>query len=87
MNVDHGSDGGKVEEPLRIGRTQVNAAMTHGGSEIIMPIGAMQCIALVVVHREGYAWEIISRPRHRRRCVLNINSILPSKGRMGCSSC
>ena len=48
-----------VEEPFGIFNRQVDAAVAHGGAEIVVPVGAVDGVAVVEVLDPGYLWQVV----------------------------
>ncbi len=57
--------------------------MAHGCAEIIMPIGAVDSIALVKIHRVRHIRQEISRPAHVRVAIFYIDFVCAGHGGVG----
>ncbi len=64
MHVHHRPDLGEVVHPLRIGDGEIDTAVAHGRSEIVMPVRAVDSIISIEIHDVWNIREIIPRPRH-----------------------
>lgn len=86
MHIYQGTDGGEVKYPFSLARAHVDAAMTHGCAEIVMPIGAMQRVALIKIHSEGDIREIVAGSCHIGGSQLYPDAELTKYRRMnGCA--
>ena len=59
MDKDYRSDRGKIKYPTRITNGEVDAAMTHWCSKIIVPVCTMKGVAAWELEETspGYAWQ------------------------------
>ena len=77
MNVDQCPYTGKVKEPLGFRGRQVYAAVAHGMTKIVVPIGSVQPIPFVKIHGVGHVCQIVADAGHIGRNVFYIDAILP----------
>ena len=75
MHVHQSANRSKVKQPCRVGDSQIHAAVTHGRAEVVVPIGAVQAIALIKIHDIRNFGEIVTRTRHIRRNVFNVDVV------------
>src|SRR3972149_9857077 len=86
MDIDQCTHGGETEEPFRVGYAQVDASVAHRLAEVVVPVGAVQTVALVEIHREGNVRKIVARAGHVRGAQLGPYAELPGHGGMaGCA--
>ncbi len=64
MDVNRRSDGSKLKQPLGVFRAQIDAAVAHWRAKIIMPVCAVQPVAVVEIHGIGHIGQVIPRPGH-----------------------
>jgi len=53
MDVYKGANRSPVIKPGGVFGAQVDAAVTHGCAKVVMPVSAMQTIALIKIHDIG----------------------------------
>src|SRR4030067_1812603 len=75
--------GGNPSQRLRVGYGQVDAAVAHRRPEVFVPIGTVQAVALVEVHRIGNARQVVTGAGHGRRSILDVYPELARHGRVG----
>lgn len=66
MDVYQGTNRSPVVKPGGVFSAQVDAAVTHGCAKIVVPVSAMQAIALIEIHDIGNAWQVVTRTAHGR---------------------
>lgn len=54
--------------------------MAHGGAKITVPVGAVDGIALVEKHGEGYVGQVITWPGHVLVTEFDVDTVLPGNG-------
>ena len=64
MHVYECADSREVEQPLGVLGAQVDAAIAHGAPEIVMPVGAVQAIATIIIHGIGNIFQVVAGPSH-----------------------
>jgi hypothetical protein len=70
MNIHQRTHRGPIKHPFSIRGIHVDTPVTHGVPKIIMPISAMDAIALVKIHGIGHVWQVITIARHKGRLQL-----------------
>ena len=83
MDIDQGTYFREVVYPFRIRDGQIHATMAHRGSKIVVPVGPMNRVALVVIHRPWHTRQVIPRAGHWRRFQLDVDPELTRDGGMG----
>lgn len=81
MDVDNGANISKIEEPASIFSPKVDTAMAHGRPKVIMPVSAVQSIALVEIHHVRDIAQIVAWACHISVAVFNIDLVLPGNRR------
>ena len=80
----HGcADGRPIIVPQGLIIRQIHAAVTHGVAEIIMPVGPMDTIAFVKIHRVRDIRQIVTRSRHIGAEKFYIDLIFSNHGGVG----
>ena len=72
---------------LRVGNAEVYAAVAHGRAEIMVPVRAVQTVALIEVHGIRDVRQIIIRAAHVRIAQLDVDMILTRDGRVQPGTC
>src|SRR5687768_9300774 len=61
--LDHpyrSADARPAKQPPRVLGAQVDAAVAHGRAEVVVPVGAVQAIALIEVHHIRHAGQVVA---------------------------
>ena len=87
MYVNQGAHISPVVQPLRIGGGRVDAAMAHRVAEIVVPVGAVNAIALIEIHHVRYIGQIVAGAAHRLCGILHVDAILPQHGGRARQAC
>ena len=67
MDIYDSPDNRKIKHPAGIVNGHVDTAVAHWGAEIIMPIRAVNAIALIEIHHIRGRWRDSSRAQTYRR--------------------
>ena len=81
MYVHHSSNFGEVVHPFRIGGGEIDTAMTHGRSKVIVPVRAVDSVIPVEIHNVWNIRQIIARPRHGSRAQFHPDLVTACHGR------
>lgn len=76
MHVDQCTHLRPVIQPLRVERRCVDAAVAHGMAKVVVPVGAVNAIALIKVHHVRHIGQIVTGAAHRLRRILHVDAIL-----------
>src|SRR5690606_35183115 len=80
-DVDGRADGRPVIQPERVGILQVNAAVAHRLAVILVPVGAVERVALIEILHPLYAGKIVAGAGHALGVVAEINLVIAQHGR------
>ena len=76
VNIDRRAHRGPIVEPLSLGCGQVDAAVAHRMAEVRVPVGAVEAVAPVEVHRVGHVGQVIAGAGHIVGDVFDVDAVL-----------
>ena len=76
MNLNDSAVIRPLVHPQRVGVGHVDAAVAHRPAEVVVPVRAMQRVALIEVLHPLHAGQIVARAAHRLRVVAHVDAEL-----------
>ncbi len=80
VNVDQIPNGQKIKNPAGIFGAEIDTAVTHGNTKIVMPIGAMQTISFVEIHDVGHVRKVVAWSGHVGVTIFDVDVKLANDG-------